>query len=277
MESPTAASSELKRKAEGEPDAAAVAAPPESLAAEAAAPAPPDAPAEAAAAAAGPVVDTPWRGVTPRRVDRLPGGTLLCCSQGSVVDFHGGAIVNAANCCCLGGGGVDGAIGAAGGAALSDARRALPMLRRGVRCETGDAVATCAGGALHCEHVIHAVGPDYYDYDTDAEADTLLARAYEAAMAHAQRLGVRTVGFSLLSAAIYRAHRPLAVVLRIAVDALRRTAYDGLQEVHLVGFTAAEVRTLLEAARDAAQEAEQGAAPDAAHAAPAAEADATAE
>ena len=139
-------------------------------------------------------------------------------------------------------------------------------------------MATCAGGALRCDHVIHAVGPDYYDYDTDAEADALLASAYSASMAHAQRLGVRTLGFSLLSAAIYRAHRPLAVVLRIAVDALRAAAYDGLEEVHLVGFTPAEVRTLLEAARDAAQEAEQ-AAPQAAALddAPAAEAEAAAE
>jgi O-acetyl-ADP-ribose deacetylase (regulator of RNase III) len=121
------------------------------------------------------------------------------------------------------------------------------------------------------------VGPDYYDYDTDAEADALLASAYKAAMAHAQRLGVRTLAFSLLSAAIYRAHRPLAVVLRIAVDALRNAAYDGLEEVHLVGFTSQEVRTLLEAARDAARDAVQGAAPDAPQdAAPAAEADATA-
>jgi O-acetyl-ADP-ribose deacetylase (regulator of RNase III) len=135
----------------------------------------------------------------------------------------------------------------------------------------------CAGGALHCEHVIHAVGPDYYDYNTDAEADALLASAYKAAMAHAQRLGVRTLGFSLLSAAIYRAHRPLAVVLRIAVDALRAASYDGLEEVHLVGFTAGEVRTLLEAAAAAAQEAAQDAPQAAAlDAAPAAELDATA-
>ena len=246
-ESPTG-SGELKRKADGEPGAA---------------PAPPESPAEAAAteAAAGPVVDAPWRGVTPRRVDRLANGCLLVCSQGSVVSFHGCAIVNAANRGCLGGGGVDGALSAAGGEELADARHALPVLSRGVRCETGDAVATCAGGSLRCQHVIHAVGPDYYDYDTDAEADALLAKAYDAALAHAARLRVRTIAFSLLSAAIYRAHRPLAVVLRIAVDALRRGAYDGLEEAHLVAFTPTEIRTLVAQATEAAEQAEAGGAP----------------
>ena len=251
-ESPTG-SGELKRKADSEP--AAAAAPP------------PDSPA-ADAEVTFPVVDVPWRGVTPRRVDRLANGSYLVCSQGSVVAFRGCAIVNAANRGCLGGGGVDGAISSAGGDALADARHALPVLRRGVRCETGDAVVTCAGGALRCDHVFHAVGPDYYDYETDAEADALLARAYDAVMAHAARLRVRTLACSLLSAAIYRAHRPLAVVLRIAVDALRRGAYDGLEEAHLVGFTPAELRTLVQVASEAAGEAGQGDAPEAPHAAP---------
>jgi len=256
-ESPTG-SGELKRKADSEPAAAA--------------PPPPDSPgADVAPEATSPVVDEPWRGVTPRRVDRLANGSLLVCSQGSVVAFRGCAIVNAANRGCLGGGGVDGAISSAGGDALADARHALPVLRRGVRCETGDAVVTCAGGTLRCDLVFHAVGPDYYDYETDAEADALLAGAYDAAMAHAARLHVRTLAFSLLSAAIYRAHRPLAVVLRIAVDALRRGAYDGLEEVHLVGFTPSELRTLVQVASEAAGEQEQGEAPEAPHAAPQAE------
>ena len=60
------------------------------------------------------------------------------------------------------------------------------------------------------------------------------------------------------------------------LDALRAASYDGLEEVHLVGFTAGEVRTLLEAAAAAAQEAAQDAPQAAAlDAAPAAELDAT--
>lgn len=52
---------------------------------------------------------------------------MFVVSQGSVVDFKGDAIVNAANEMGLGGGGVDGAINAAGGEALYAARKAMPV------------------------------------------------------------------------------------------------------------------------------------------------------
>lgn len=53
--------------------------------------------------------------------------SMFVVSQGSVVDFEGDAIVNAANEGGLGGGGVDGAINAVGGEALYQARKALPV------------------------------------------------------------------------------------------------------------------------------------------------------
>lgn len=49
------------------------------------------------------------------------GHAWLVISQGSVLDFEGDAIVNAANKGCIGGGGVDGAITRTGGRALSEA------------------------------------------------------------------------------------------------------------------------------------------------------------
>ena len=180
-------SGELKRTADGEPKLSAVE--------ESACDAPPpgeEQPAAAvqsdAAAVLSPVVGERWLGVLPRRIDMLATGTLLCCSQGSVVAFSGDAIVNAANTGCLGGGGVDGAINDAGGRKLRAARAALPMLAPWTRCLTGGAVSTEAG-TLSCKRVIHAVGPDYRDDGTEEECDALLASAYAAALAQAREHG----------------------------------------------------------------------------------------
>ena len=192
---------------------------------------------------------------------------VLHISRGSVVHFEGDAIVNAANRGCLGGGGVDGAISSAGGDALADARLALPLVRRGVRCEAGDAVVT-VGGELRAKWCVHAVGPNYYevadeisvgseDVDLEAEAeamlraDALLFQAYTAAMGRAQHVGAQTVGFSLLSSGIFRGRQSLANVLKIAVNALKQASYPGLERVHLVAFTASEQSSLLAAAEHA--------------------------
>ena len=85
--------------------------------------------------------------------------TVVAIAKGSVVDFTGSAIVNAANEACLGGGGVDGAITAAGGKALADARKALPELdKKRTRCPTGECVVTISGELKAKDYCLHAVG-----------------------------------------------------------------------------------------------------------------------
>mmetsp|Transcript_92256 Transcript_92256/g.263605 ORF Transcript_92256/g.263605 Transcript_92256/m.263605 type:complete len:119 (-) Transcript_92256:536-892(-) len=102
------------------------------------------------------------------------------------------------------------------------------------------------GGALEATTCVHAVGPNYCKYDGDLEiADQLLRSAYTAAMAIAQKQGLTTVGFSLISAGIYRKPRSLDAVLEIGCEAIVDGAYEGLQEAHLVGFTEVEVQSLL--------------------------------
>ena len=202
------------------------------------------------------------RGVTVVKAFALPNaaGKMLVVSRGSVVDFEGDAIVNAANSGCLGGGGVDGAITAKGGPAMAAERRALPIIEgtRMDRCATGDAKMTTGGGLL-AKKCIHAVGPNYLVFNglgKDLEdADRLLTSAYRSAVRVAQDSGeVRTLGFSLLSAGIFRGPRPLASVLELGVRGVvdelagnkRETAL--VEEVHLVAFTEDECAALVEVA-----------------------------
>lgn len=177
-------------------------------------------------------------------------GVKLTAAQGSVVTFSGGAIVNAANEGCLGGGGVDGAINRAGGPKLHEAREALPYVdaRSGVRCFTGHATSTVAG-ELPCDYVIHAVGPNYRDYESIADADALLYRAYHSSVLEALALGVSDVAFCLLSAGIFRGRRSLKDVLRVGVLAASAAAASvgeesQLKEIFVVAFLPQEVEAL---------------------------------
>ena len=88
----------------------------------------------------------------------MKNGAKVSIAQGSVVEYSGTAIVNAANEGCIGGGGVDGAVNRKGGEALIEARVALPIVSGGsIRCPTGQSKTTSAGD-LECQWVIHAVG-----------------------------------------------------------------------------------------------------------------------
>lgn len=173
---------------------------------------------------------------------RLPSGALLCISSGNIVRFSGDAIVNAANNGCLGGGGVDGAITAAGGPALAEARRKLPIVGRTHRCETGDAKITI-GGALPARWCIHAVGP-IYTKNRLQEGDAELISAYNAAMCRAGEKGLKSIAFSLISSSIFRGEQTLARVLECGLEGIDSGSYEQLEEVHMMAFTPAELRAL---------------------------------
>lgn len=138
-------------------------------------------------------LNKPYRNIVPIKMIVLSSGTKLVVSQGSVVNFDGDAIVNAANEHCLGGGGVDGAISLAGGSELLNARLQLPVLKvsgkTDLRCETGDAKITI-GGQLLAKYCIHAVGPDYGTLLASggslSDCDDLLRSAYTSAMERAK-------------------------------------------------------------------------------------------
>ncbi|CAE6970446.1 unnamed protein product [Symbiodinium natans] len=179
--------------------------------------------------------------------------TQVVISAGSVVDFSGDAIVNAANRGGLGGGGVDGAINSAGGPELIAARRELPVLddsEYGDRIRTGEARVTI-GGKLAVKWVIHAVGPIYWEVEGDdfKAADDLLYAAYASSLNIAKEKEVKSLAFCLLSAGIFRGERALSAVLEIGCQAVKDHVYDGLEEVHIVAFTETEIDELLAAAQ----------------------------
>src|SRR5689334_17887221 len=90
------------------------------------------------------------------------------------------AIVNAANEWMLGGGGADGAIHRAAGTGRLMECEAVPEVRPGVRCPTGEARLT-KGYKLPAKFVIHTVGPVWHGGGRNE--DELLASCYRSALA----------------------------------------------------------------------------------------------
>lgn len=160
-------------------------------------------------------------------------------ARGSVLDFAApaapkrvGAIVNAANKGCLGGGGVDGAINDAGGPKLWEDRKALPVRKGTTRCPTGGAVVTGPGdyGSLNVPYVIHAVGPNYSVYNNFSKPDARLRSAYQESLERCKETGITDVGFSLLSAGVFRGDRSLKDVLTISLQAIKDWVVHEMEE-----------------------------------------------
>ena len=140
------------------------------------------------------------------------------------------AIVNAANERMLGGGGVDGAIHRAAGPALLEACRALPELRPGVRCPTGEARIT-PGFELRARHVIHTVGPVYGGRPRDT---VLLASAFRSSLALAVEHGLASVAFPAISCGVYA--YPVEEAAAIARSVTLERAWP-LQDIRFVLFS----------------------------------------
>src|SRR6185369_5051181 len=115
---------------------------------------------------------------------------------GDITTFDVDAIVNAANERMLGGGGVDGAIHRGAGPELLAACRAVPEVRPGVRCPTGEARITPAFG-LPAKFVIHTVGPVWHGGRSGE--DDLLAACYRNSLQLAEANGCKSMAFPSIS------------------------------------------------------------------------------
>jgi len=201
-------------------------------------------------------------GLSVRSMHRIPStGTLLCLSMGSVVDFTGDAVVNAANEGTIQGAGVDDAINVAGGKALRDARFALPIVsgaarRDGapgdVRCPMGE-VRVTVGGSLKASWCIHAVGPNY-NVETKhgvsmEKCDELVRSIYMKVIEAAKEKQLTSIAFCLISCGMFRGKQSLLNVLVKGLEGIRDSAYEGLKEVHVVGYTKDEQASLDEACK----------------------------
>ncbi len=151
--------------------------------------------------------------------------------RGDLTASKADAVVNAANEALLGGGGVDGAIHRAAGPELLGACRAIPEVRPGVRCPTGEARIT-PGFRLPAEFVIHTVGPVWRGGE-QGEAE-LLASCYRESLRLADGHGLASVAFPAISCGVYG--YPIPEAARIAVR--ETSAFEGetLRRVTLVCF-----------------------------------------
>jgi len=140
--------------------------------------------------------------------------------EGDITALAVDAIVNAANTSLLGGGGVDGAIHRAAGPGLLAECRALPEVRPGVRCPTGEARIT-GGHRLPARFVIHTVGPVWRG--GNAREPELLAACYANALALAGENDVASIAFPAISCGVFG--YPHAAAAAVAVGQLR--SWDG--------------------------------------------------
>ena len=162
--------------------------------------------------------------------------TTLSIVTGDITKMTVDAIVNAANEWMLGGGGVDGAIHAAAGPELVAACRAVPEIRRGVRCPIGESRITPG---------FHTVGPRWHGGDS-GEAEQL-SRCYRSCLELAVEHDVRTIAFPAISTGVFG--YPIPEASRIAVDTCSsfiKHSPSVLDTIALVAF-GGETRKALEA------------------------------
>ena len=169
---------------------------------------------------------------------------MLDVFEGDITRLQVDAIVNAANERMLGGGGVDGAIHRAAGPELVEACRAVPEVRPGVRCPTGEARIT-PGFRLPARYVIHTVGPVWHG-GACGEPE-LLANCYRNSLTLAQQHGVKSIAFPAISCGVYG--YPVEQAAAIAVREVRafQQQHGMPQKVLLVAF-GSEMRRVLEQA-----------------------------
>jgi O-acetyl-ADP-ribose deacetylase (regulator of RNase III) len=163
---------------------------------------------------------------------------------GDITKLDVDAIVNAANERLLGGSGVDGAIHRAAGPELLASCTALPEVRPGVRCPTGEARIT-PGFRLPSRWVIHTVGP-VWNGGTDGEP-ALLASCYRRSLELASAQGLSSVAFPAISCGVYGYPPERAALIAVREVSRYQVEFGGPERVVLVAFDS-KISEVLDAA-----------------------------
>jgi len=177
--------------------------------------------------------------------------------QGDITTLAVDAIVNAANESLLGGGGVDGAIHRAAGPQLLAECSALPEVRPGVRCPTGEVRATGAYN-LPARHVLHTVGPVWND-GTRAEPE-LLANCYWKSLQLAENLGLHSIAFPAISCGVFGYPLHQAAQIAATETLAWQRSHREPQRIILVAYNAATFKAYQSALAALGQPAEPSAA-----------------
>jgi O-acetyl-ADP-ribose deacetylase (regulator of RNase III) len=152
---------------------------------------------------------------------------------GDIIGQDVDAIVNAANEWMLGGGGVDGAIHAAAGPELLEACRAVPQVRPGIRCPTGEARIT-PGFRLQARFVVHTVGPVWRG-GKQGESQ-LLASCYRESLGLALSHGARSIAFPCISTGAFLFPVQLASEIAISGVVEFLSSHPSFETVIFVAF-----------------------------------------
>ncbi|KAI3815940.1 hypothetical protein L1987_15624 [Smallanthus sonchifolius] len=145
------------------------------------------------------------------------------------IDGYSDAIVNPADERMLGGVGADGAIHGAAGPQLRTTCYAVPEVRPGVRCPTGEARIT-RGFKLPASYVIHTVGPKYAVHSNSAAS---LSNAYRNSLRVARENNIQYVAFPAISCGVFG--YPYDEAATVAISTIKEHCY-AIKEVHFVLF-----------------------------------------
>lgn len=146
--------------------------------------------------------------------------------RNDITNMRVDAIVNTANPRPVIGSGVDAAVHAKAGPLMLAARKVIGTMNTGEACVT-------PGFKLPCKHVIHTVGPVWYD-GGHGEA-YLLRQCYDHSLRLALRHRCKSVAFPLISSGNYGFPKKLA--LDVAVESIREFLKDHEMHVYLVVFS----------------------------------------